>query len=133
MRWIPSMLTLCGLACGLAGVVCWPSTRMLGAALLVASLLLDFLDGLAARALHACSVLGRHLDWSVDVALASAIAWRLLPGALALVVVPGVVVLQVISLRHMEDVRRGVPNRGEIRCSGRALVTCLALVAGALP
>lgn len=70
-RAIPAAITLGSLACGLAVVL--PDSGPLtashpGAALLLlAAVVLDFLDGAAARALHAQSAFGRELDSLSDV------------------------------------------------------------------
>ena len=74
---LPSLLTLSGLLCGVAGVLAWPHPW--AASLLLVSVALDAIDGRAARALNASTGYGARLDRAADTAIAYGIAWRVLP------------------------------------------------------
>lgn len=64
LRWLPSTITLLGLALALVGIALLPSA--VGLALLGASLLCDVLDGWAARRLKVVTNLGARLDLGAD-------------------------------------------------------------------
>ncbi len=65
---IPNMLTLCNLICGVLAV--YMASRGLlhrAAALMIAGILFDFVDGFAARLLKVSSPMGKELDSLADV------------------------------------------------------------------
>jgi phosphatidylglycerophosphate synthase len=77
---IPSLLTVMGLSLSVAGLALhqWP--------LLLVGLAFDVLDGATAREYGLCSRFGARLDWTVDVAIAAALAiTQLGPAALVAV------------------------------------------------
>lgn len=103
-RYAANAVTLAGFVLGLAGVV----HASIACALL--SLACDVLDGRIARGLRIESPFGAALDWSVDVALAHALAWvAFAPFAPAVSAV--LVTLQALAMST------------RTRVSGRALVT----------
>lgn len=74
-RHIPNAITSMNLLCGVLGVTCVLNGRSdLAFLLMLASAVFDFLDGFAARALHAYSDLGKELD-----SLADLVSFGLLP------------------------------------------------------
>lgn len=76
---LPSLVTVLGLGCGLAGLALVPcTTTPIGPALLLGSLVLDLVDGFLARRLRAETIAGAELDWHADVALAHLAAWGFL-------------------------------------------------------
>lgn len=67
-RHIPNLLTLLNLAAGTTAIVLTlEGNRVPAVYLMLAAAVLDFLDGLAARLLHAYSETGRQLDSLADV------------------------------------------------------------------
>lgn len=97
----PSVLTTLGGVVGVLGVYHWPT--WLGLGLLLVSLVLDMADGALARHLGATSRFGAQLDWTVDVGIAGALAWRvtsLAPSALGLVCHLMALLLQLVALWH---------------------------------
>ncbi len=75
---IPNLLTLSNLACGLLAIsVIFSGKYELAAYLVGASLLFDFFDGFAARALKVHSELGKQLD-----SLADMVSFGVVPGFL---------------------------------------------------
>lgn len=65
---VPNSITLGNLACGIIGVVLTFQTNMLGAAIfMVLAAILDFFDGLAARALGVSGEFGKQLDSLADM------------------------------------------------------------------
>jgi len=65
---VPNTITLGNLACGITGIVLTFQTNMLGAALcMVLAAVLDFFDGLAARALGISGEFGKQLDSLADM------------------------------------------------------------------
>ncbi len=77
-RHIPNFITLCNLSCGCVGiVVCFQGDTRLGAMLIWAGAVFDFLDGLAARMLKKYSDIGKDLD-----SLADLITFCFLPGTI---------------------------------------------------
>lgn len=85
--WVPNGLTLANLGCGAAAVVLalQPGARYIAwtiALLMLVSMLCDFLDGFAARALKVSSPLGKELD-----SLADMVTFGLLPGILVMVMI----------------------------------------------
>ncbi|MFO0610655.1 MAG: CDP-alcohol phosphatidyltransferase family protein [Polyangiales bacterium] len=105
---LPSLLTLSGLLCGVAGVLAWPHPW--AASLLLVSVALDAIDGRAARALNASTGYGARLDRAADTAIAYGLAWRVLPA--------GWDVAAVVSSRWSTRPARG---RGDAR-DARALM-----------
>jgi CDP-diacylglycerol--serine O-phosphatidyltransferase len=86
-RAVPATITLGSLACGL-GVILpdggpLSASHPLPALLLLAAVVLDFLDGAAARALHVPSAFGRELDSLSDVVCFGVAPALLLTRALA--------------------------------------------------
>jgi CDP-diacylglycerol---serine O-phosphatidyltransferase len=80
--WIPSILTLGNLCCGVFTIFC-DSTKT-GLVLIICACVLDVLDGLSARLLKAQSEFGKQLDALADlvsfgIAPAYLIFWFLLP------------------------------------------------------
>lgn len=113
MRYLPNLLTACGLICSLAGVLflpLWPAWVLLGY-----GVLFDCLDGWAARKLDAATHVGAVFDWSVDVGIAYALAWRALPSGPALVAHATLLGVQVQTLDY--GLKIGP------RVSGRVFVT----------
>jgi phosphatidylglycerophosphate synthase len=107
----PSIVTAAGLACGVVGLMLYPSPAAV--LLMVVSLALDVFDGWVARDIDAVTPLGGELDWHVDVALAHVAAWSLLgPWAM-------------FALVALQTVGRGLRQR----VSGRAVVFGAAIVA----
>lgn len=114
---LPSLLTLCGLLCGVAGVLLWPHPW--AASLLLASVALDALDGRAARALGASTGCGARLDRAADTAVAYGLAWRVAPAGWDVAAVVGLALVAAT----------GAPLRwlgGRIP-SGRLALTVVAL------
>jgi len=75
-RHIPNLLTLLNLACGTAAIVLTLEGQWHWAVyLLLAAAVLDFLDGFAARLLHAYSETGKQLD-----SLSDMVTFGVLPG-----------------------------------------------------
>tara|TARA_R110002050_G_scaffold162939_1_gene292841 strand:- start:143 stop:997 length:855 start_codon:yes stop_codon:yes gene_type:complete len=65
---VPNSITLGNLACGITGIVLTFQTNMLGAAIcMVIAAILDFFDGLAARALGVSGDFGKQLDSLADM------------------------------------------------------------------
>lgn len=65
---VPNSITLGNLACGIIGIVLTFQTNMLGAAIcMVIAAVLDFFDGLAARALGVSGEFGKQLDSLADM------------------------------------------------------------------
>ena len=65
---VPNSITLGNLACGITGIVLTFHTNMLGAAIcMVIAAILDFFDGLAARALGVSGEFGKQLDSLADM------------------------------------------------------------------
>lgn len=117
MKALPNLITFAGLAVGLEGVRLLPTLP--GLALLGVSLLFDAVDGQVARRWSLETAFGSWFDWSVDVALAHAIAWRALP-TFAPLISCGLAFLQADGLRvRMPGGRR--------RPSGRVAVTALTV------
>ena len=82
---IPNLLTLANLACGLLALLAiFNEDYLTAAGLMVASLLFDFLDGLTARALGVSSPLGVQLD-----SLADLVSFGVSPGFLMFHVILG--------------------------------------------
>jgi CDP-diacylglycerol--serine O-phosphatidyltransferase len=78
IRQLPNLLTLCNLFCGCCAVMCVFNGQIVSAAwFLGGSFLFDYADGMAARALHVTSPLGKELD-----SLADMVSFGFVPGAL---------------------------------------------------
>ncbi len=78
MKHIPNALTLANLFCGCCALLYTLYGRPQVAALFTAgSFLFDYLDGMAARALHVSSPLGKELDSLADV-----VSFGVVPGAM---------------------------------------------------
>jgi CDP-diacylglycerol--serine O-phosphatidyltransferase len=76
MRHIPNVLTLANLFCGCMALISLSRGNTEAALILIGvSMIFDFCDGLAARALNAFSAIGKDLD-----SLADMISFGLLPG-----------------------------------------------------
>lgn len=85
LKFIPNLLTLLNLTMGIFAVLFIAQERMVSAALCVAAaLVLDFLDGFAARILKAHSEIGKQLDSLADM--------------VSFGVVPGLVLFHMISI-----------------------------------
>ena len=68
LRHLPNALTCCNLICGcIATAAALDGRLMTAVALLFAAVTFDFVDGLAARLLHAASPIGKDLDSLADV------------------------------------------------------------------
>ena len=68
LRHLPNALTCCNLICGcIATAAALDGRLMTAVALLFAAVAFDFVDGLAARLLHAASPIGKDLDSLADV------------------------------------------------------------------
>lgn len=81
-NFIPNLLTLGNLACGLVGIIVLfevgdmpPKTHLVVAYLMVGAMACDFLDGFVARALKATSPIGKELD-----SLSDLVSFGVLPG-----------------------------------------------------
>jgi len=82
---VPNSITLGNLACGIIGIVLTFQTNMLGAAIcMVLAAVLDFFDGLAARALGVSGDFGKQLDSLADMTTFG--------------VLPGIMLYQYISI-----------------------------------
>ena len=76
MRHLPNLMTLANLLCGCMAIVAIFNAKLETAGLLIViALVLDFLDGFVARALHAYSELGKQLD-----SLADMVSFGVVPG-----------------------------------------------------
>jgi len=86
---VPNSITLGNLACGIIGIVLTFQTNMLGAAIcMVIAAILDFFDGLAARALGVSGDFGKQLDSLADMTTFG--------------VLPGIMLFQYISIGYGE-------------------------------
>ena len=86
---VPNSITLGNLACGITGIVLTFHTNMLGAAIcMVLAAVLDFFDGLAARALGVSGEFGKQLDSLADMTTFG--------------VLPGIMLFQYISIGYGE-------------------------------
>ena len=112
--WLPSGLTLAGLACGgLALAVVSPAAAP-GMALWLLAVVLDQLDGPAARRLRVVSAFGAHLDVVSDVVIYLAAPTRLLvelgaPGAALLYLLAGAVRMARDLAADAKDITLGAP------------------------
>ena len=78
VRHLPNALTCCNLICGcIATAAALDGRLMTATALIFAAVAFDFVDGLAARLLHAASPIGKDLDSLADV-----VSFGLAPGAM---------------------------------------------------
>lgn len=102
-----------GATVAVAGLLALPGK--LGASLLVASLLFDIADGWLARRMGQDTDEGALWDWTVDVSVSHAIAWRQFGAATAALVAALLFAGQCLAIH------------AKLRVSGRALVT-LAVV-----
>jgi phosphatidylglycerophosphate synthase len=124
---LPDLITHTGLMLGVLGVSWLPAKYAL--ILIVASLIFDALDGWAARKLHATSKYGEGLDWSVDVAIAHAIVWRIAALADSMMFAPMVsAVLAKLQAEGAYGATTSTPWRRRQRVSGRAFVTIGAVL-----
>lgn len=114
---LPASITVAAAAFGLAGAAIVVEDPARAAALLLASIVLDCLDGPAARRLGVVSEFGGRLDWAGDVAVGHAVAIS----ADMLWLVPFLAVAQAASL----TVGRRVSGRTA------AVLLALAVQAGA--
>jgi len=86
---VPNSITLGNLACGITGIVLTFHANMLGAAIcMVAAAILDFFDGLAARALGVSGEFGKQLDSLADMTTFG--------------VLPGIMLYQYITIGYGE-------------------------------
>lgn len=68
MKHIPNIITLLNLAAGFIAIICAASGNLVSASwIILVAMILDFLDGFAARLLKAYSALGKELDSLSDV------------------------------------------------------------------
>ncbi|MEK6614724.1 MAG: CDP-alcohol phosphatidyltransferase family protein, partial [Bacteroidota bacterium] len=75
---IPNLLTLCNLLCGCVAMVCAVEGNFIWSAYMVGiACVLDFLDGLVARALKVSSELGKQLDSLADI-----VSFGVVPGVM---------------------------------------------------
>lgn len=114
MASIPTIITFAGLLSGSVGAILYPGKY--GLVLLGISLILDIVDGWAARRLEATSEFGAALDMTGDSLLAVMIAYAAGGPCVAAVVVVGSAVLTSLS----------TCGRLPHRSSGRAVVTLWA-------
>lgn len=65
---LPNIITLCNLLCGCVSIVLTFNGHLAGSAFFIlAATLFDFLDGMAARAFHMKTLIGKDLDSLADV------------------------------------------------------------------
>ena len=84
---IPNLITICNLLCGTMAAYAAAIGHLDGAALLImAGIVFDFFDGMAARALGVSSAIGRELDSLADVVTSG--------------VAPAVIAYQLFSAEH---------------------------------
>lgn len=114
---LPSMVTMLGMILSLVGVVLLPAIT--GFAFLGVGLICDAVDGRLARSLGAVTTWGGRLDFIVDIMVAAALLWRLLPVNYAAVFIGVLVPWWAYAGDHP----------GRARVSGRAALTAAALVA----
>lgn len=123
----PTRITILGALIGLLGAVLWPSS--FGCVLLLVSLALDALDGKLAREFDCCTELGAKLDWWSDVTIGNALALAFLARGWA--TFGGAAIVLLVFCQGMTAWARHLPAwflDVEIRTSGRAAVTLLALI-----
>jgi CDP-diacylglycerol--serine O-phosphatidyltransferase len=65
--WIPNAITMGNLVCGCMAILCAQNDPMLSIGWVLLAAVLDFFDGLVARALNVSSALGGQLDSLADV------------------------------------------------------------------
>lgn len=67
IKWIPSILTLGNLSCGIFAILMLSWDSEAAALLIIIGMIFDLLDGFAARKLHAESLFGQELDSLCDM------------------------------------------------------------------
>lgn len=85
MRWLPNILTLANLWCGIMAIIwCLQDRKEVVLGAILACLLFDFFDGQVARALNAHHRLGGQLD-----SLADMVSFGVLPGIMIVMLLDG--------------------------------------------